>query len=110
MPDIASKSSAYQNGFGVHFNDWQASDLLQDADARAEFKQKIKIEAGVSFLRTAQYENMDEFWQYVGSLGSQLPSTDGKTNYFFSAQDQNTTAIAFANRLCKQQQKKSTLS
>ena len=29
MPDIASKSSAYQNGFGVHFNDWQASDLLE---------------------------------------------------------------------------------
>ena len=50
MPDIASKSSAYQNGFGVHFNDWQASDLLQDADARAKFRQKSKIEAGVSFL------------------------------------------------------------
>ena len=99
MPDIASKSSAYQNGFGVHFNDWQASDLLQDADARAKFRQKSKIEAGVSFLRTAQYENMDEFWQYVGSLGSQLPSTDGKTNYFFSAQDQNTTAIAFARQI-----------
>ena len=37
-------------------------DLLQDADARAKFRQKSKIEAGVSFLRTAQYENMDEFW------------------------------------------------
>ena len=35
----------------------------------------------------------------VGSLGSQLPSTDGKTNYFFSAQDQNTTAIAFARQI-----------
>ena len=29
MPDITSKSSAYQNGFGVHFNDWQASDCYK---------------------------------------------------------------------------------
>tara|TARA_B100000123_G_scaffold165967_1_gene122858 strand:+ start:620 stop:2494 length:1875 start_codon:yes stop_codon:yes gene_type:complete len=96
LPDFGSKSSSYKNGFGVHFNEWQSRDLLQDATKKAEFRQESKIQRGVEFASTIQYENLDEWYDVVKSLNSRLPNTDGKENYFFSNQDINEVIIRLA--------------
>ena len=96
LPDFGSKSSAFKNGFGVHFNDWQSRDLYNDATNKAQFRQDSKIREGVKFLDTVQYEDMDEFYAIAQSLNSQLPSTDGEKNYFFTNEDINETIIRLA--------------
>ena len=96
LPDFASKSSSFKNGFGVHFNEWQTRDLYADATKKAEFRQDSKIREGVKFLDTVQYENMDEFYAIAQSLNSQLPSTDGNKNFFFTNEDINETIIRLA--------------
>ena len=93
MPDMSTKSSSFKNGFSVHLNDWMANDLMRDAQRRAEFKQENKINEIVTFYSTAQYENMEEFWTYANSLKSELPSTDGKKNFFASNEDINNDAL-----------------
>ena len=96
LPDFNSKSSSFKNGFGVHFNEWQTRDLYADATKKAEFRQDSKIREGVKFLDTVQYENMDEFYAIAQSLNSQLPSTDGEKNFFFTNEDINETIIRLA--------------
>ena len=96
LPDFASKSSSYKNGFGVHFNDWQSRDLLEDATRKAQFRQDSKIRRGVTFLSTAEYETMDEFYAIAQSLNSELPQTDGEKNFFFTNEDINNTIVRLA--------------
>ena len=96
LPDFGSKSSSFKNGFGVHFNEWQTRDLYADATKKAEFRQDSKIREGVKFLDTVQYENLDEFYAIAQSLNSQLPSTDGNKNFFFTNEDINETIIRLA--------------
>ncbi len=96
LPDFNSKSSSFKNGFGVHFNEWQTRDLYADATKKAEFRQDSKIREGVKFLDTVQYENLDEFYAIAQSLNSQLPSTDGNKNFFFTNEDINETIIRLA--------------
>ena len=96
LPDFSSKSSSFKNGFGVHFNEWQTRDLYADATKKAEFRQDSKIREGVKFLDTVQYENLDEFYAIAQSLNSQLPSTDGNKNFFFTNEDINETIIRLA--------------
>ena len=107
IPDLSTKSSAYKNGFAVHFNTWSADMYMADAENRANYKQKTKIEEGVKFISTSGFENMDEFWQGINSLNSVLPTTDGKKNYFFSPEEMNTTAMAYAQFLSKTATKES---
>ena len=96
LPDFASKSSSYKNGFGVHFNEWQSRDLLEDATRKAQFRQDSKIRRGVTFLSTAEYETMDEFYAIAQSLNSELPQTDGEKNFFFTNEDINNTIVRLA--------------
>ena len=96
LPDFASKSSSYKNGFGVHFNDWQSRDLLEDATRKAQFRQDSKIRRGVTFLSTVEYETMDEFYAIAQSLNSELPQTDGEKNFFFTNEDINNTIVRLA--------------
>ncbi len=109
MPDMSTKSSSFKNGFSVHLNDWMANDLMRDAQRRAEFKQENKINEIVTFYSTAQYENMEEFWTYANSLKSELPSTDGKKNFFASNEDINNAAIQFAKNILLNAQQPSDL-
>ena len=81
-----------------------------DATKKAEFRQDSKIREGVKFLDTVQYENLDEFYAIAQSLNSQLPSTDGNKNFFFTNEDINETIIRLAEHYYFQSQIKLKLT
>ena len=89
IPDMSTKSSAYRNGFSVAFNNWAADEYIRDAEFRAEKAQEKKFSGARQLLSTV---GIDEYWQTVSSLGSQMPN-DGGENFFFTTDEMNALVM-----------------
>lgn len=98
IPDMASKSSSYKNGFAVAFNNWSADEYMKDADMRAQKAEEKKVDGVVKFLDNT-VTDMDDYWETLNSFNSQLPSTDGQENKFLTNDQLNDAALQHARFL-----------
>jgi len=98
IPDLASKSSAYKNGFAVAFNTWSADEYMKDADMRAVKAEEDKVNGVVKFLDST-VTDMDDYWETLNSFNSQLPSTGGQENKFLTNDQLNDAALQHARFL-----------
>ena len=90
IPDMATKSSSYRNGFSVAFNNWAADEYMKDADFRADKAQENKFSGARTLLSTVT--DIEEYWPTVNSLGSKLPDDGGK-NFFFTTDEMNELVL-----------------
>ena len=98
LPDIASKSSSYKNGFGVAFNKWSSEEYMADADMRAVKATEKKHSNVINFLDNT-VTDMNEYWAVMSSFASKLPSTGGQENFFLTTDEMNNVALQHAKFL-----------
>ncbi len=98
IPDMASKSSAYRNGFSVAFNNWSANEYMKDADMRGKKAEEKKVNNVVKFLDNT-VTDMDDYWETLNSFNSQLPNTAGQENKYMTNDQLNDAAIQHAKFL-----------
>ena len=98
IPDMASKSSAYKNGFSVAFNNWSANEYMKDADMRGKKAEEKKVNNVVKFLDNT-VTDMDDYWETLNSFNSQLPNTAGQENKYMTNDQLNDAALQHAKLL-----------
>ena len=98
LPDIASKSSSYKNGFGVAFNKWSSEEYMADADMRAVKATEKKHSNVINFLDNT-VTDMNEYWSVMSSFASKLPNTGSDENFFLTTDEMNNVALQHASFL-----------
>ena len=95
VPDFNGEDQAYVTGFATVFNQYKAEEAIKDGVIRAKYAHNKKMEAGVTLLQTVTDIDND-YWSMVKSLNTELPTVDGKKQYFFSNDEMNEVAIRHA--------------